>query len=305
MTRPAPASASDSARLPGASAPARPISESLGQHAPLIYPAVMLAVFFVVPFGIMLAVSFFHRVEGAFYEPAFELANYARFISPFFGQALAFSIWISGLAAAVVVCVAFPFTYFLTRMPRRAQVPFLVFILAVLSLSEVIIGFSWSTLLSRTAGVSNLLYFVGLLQQPAAWTPSFGALLVGLCYLGFPYSVLVLYPALSRLDPELPEASRMLGASPLRTFFSVVVPVLRRSIISALILVFVFNLGAFLLPQVLGRPAHWTLSVLITDQAIFQSNLPFAAAMAIFLMLVCLALVGLTLTFGQQRRAAP
>jgi putative spermidine/putrescine transport system permease protein len=255
-----------------------------------------------VPFGIMLAVSFFHRVEGAFYEPAFELANYARFVTAFFGKALAFSVWISALAAAIVVGVAFPFTYLLTRTSRRAQVRFLVFILAVLSLSEVIIGFSWSTLLSRTAGVSNLLYFMGLLAQPTAWTPSFGALLVGLCYLGFPYAVLVLYPALSRLDPELPEASRMLGASPLRSFFSVVVPVLRSSIVSALIMVFVFNLGAFLLPQVLGRPEHWTLSVLITDQAIFQSNIPFAAAMAVFLMLVCLALVGLTLVFGQQRR---
>lgn len=304
MTHPAPAPAPDGVRLPGVSASAQPRPKGLWQHATLVYPALMLAVFFVVPFGIMLAVSFFHRVEGAFYEPAFELANYARFISPFFGRALAFSLWISGLAAAIVVCVAFPFTYFLTRMRRGAQVRFLVFILAVLSLSEVIIGFSWSTLLSRTAGVSNLLYFVGLLEQPSAWTPSFGALLVGLCYLGFPYSVLVLYPALSRLDPELPEASRMLGASPLRTFFLVVVPVLRRSLISALILVFVFNLGAFLLPQVLGRPAHWTLSVLITDQAIFQSNIPFAAAMAVFLMLVCLALVGLTLAFGQQRRGA-
>jgi putative spermidine/putrescine transport system permease protein len=277
-------------------------SESPRQDALLLYPALMLGIFFVVPFGIMLAVSFFHRVEGAFYEPAFELANYARFVTPFFGKALAFSIWISALAAAAVVSVAFPFTYLLTRMGRRAQVRFLVFILAVLSLSEVIIGFSWSTLLSRTAGVSNLLYFMGLLAQPTSWTPSFGALLVGLCYLGFPYAVLVLYPALSRLDPELPEASRMLGASPLRSFFSVVVPALRSSIVSALIMVFVFNLGAFLLPQVLGRPEHWTLSVLITDQAVFQSNIPFAAAMAIFLMLVCLALVGLTLMLGQQRR---
>jgi putative spermidine/putrescine transport system permease protein len=286
---------------PAAATPPR--STALREHAALLYPAVMLLAFFVVPFGIMLAVSFFHRVEGAFFEPAFELANYARFLSLFFGKALAFSLWISGLAAAIVICVAFPFTYFLTRIRRRAQVHFLVFILAVLSLSEVIIGFSWSTLLSRTAGVSNLLYYVGLLSQPTAWTPSFGALLVGLCYLGFSYAVLVLYPALSRLDPELPEASRMLGASPLRTFFLVVVPVLRNSIVGALIMVFVFNLGAFLLPQVLGRPEHWTLSVLITDQAIFQSNIPFAAAMAVFLMLVCLALVGLTLIYGQQRRA--
>lgn len=273
-------------------------------NAILLYPALMLGLFFVVPFGIMLAMSFFHRVEGGFHEPAFVLDNYARFLSAFFGRALGFSILIAGLAAAISVAIAFPFTYALTRLQRPAQVAWLVFILAVLSLSEVIIGFAWSTLLSRTAGLSNILVWAGLMAAPHAWTPSFAALLLGLCYIGFPYTVLVLYPALSRLDPELPEASRMLGASPARTFFRVIVPVLRYSIVGAFIMVFVFNLGAYLLPQVLGRPEHWTLSVLITDQAIFQSNLPFAAAMAIFLMLVSLAFVGLTLMLGQRRSAA-
>ncbi len=116
--------------------------------------------------------------------------------------------------------------------------------------------------------------------------------------------MLVLYPALSRLDPQLPEAARTLGASPLRTFFTVVVPALRGAIVATLIMVFVFTLGAYLLPQLLGRPQHWTLSVMITDQAIYQSNLPFAAAMAMFLMLVSLALVGLTYVVGGDRRAA-
>lgn len=270
----------------------------------LAFPALMLGVFFVVPFVTMLAVSFFQRVEGAFYEPAFVLDNYARFLSAFFGRALGFSILLAGLAAAVSVAIGFPFTYALTRLRRRNQVPWLVFILAVLSLSEVIIGFAWSTLLSRTAGISNVFVWLGLLGQPEAWSPSFPALFVGLCYLGFPYTVLVLYPALSRLDPELPEASRMLGASPIGTFFRVVIPVLRHSIVGAFIMVFVFDLGAYILPQVLGRPEHWTLSVLITDQAIFQSNLPFASAMAIFLMIVSLALVGLTLIIGQRRSTA-
>jgi len=283
------------------SAAARP--RGLRQHAVLLFPALMLGVFFVVPFGIMLAVSFFHRVEGAFYEPAFELDNYARFVTAFFGEALLFSVVLAGLVAVICVALAFPFTYLLTRLRRPAQVRWLIFILAVLSLSEVIIGFSWSTLLSRTAGLSNVFVWLGLLDKAVSWSPGFPALLIGLCYIGFPYTVLVLYPALSRLDPELPEASRMLGASPLGSFFKVVVPVLRRSIMGAVIMVFVFTLGAYVLPQVLGQPQHWTLSVLITDQAVFQSNLPFAAAMAIFLMLVSLALVGLTMLLGQERRA--
>ena len=273
-------------------------------YLPMLWPVTMLTVFFVVPFCIMLAVSFFHQVQGAFFEPAFEFANYARFVSLFFGRVLLFSLGISVLSAACVILVAFPFTYCLTRLRRKAQIPWLVFILAVLSLSEVIVGFSWSTLLSRTAGLSNILVHVGILDRPEAWTPGFGALLMGLCYLGFPYTILILYPALSRLDPELPEASRTLGASPFRTFFAVVVPVLRGPLTGAVIMVFVFNLGAFLLPQVLGQPQHWTLSVHITDQAVFQSNIPFAAAMAIFLMLVSLALIGLTLVFGAERKVA-
>jgi putative spermidine/putrescine transport system permease protein len=274
----------------------------LAAHLPILYPALMLGVLFLAPFGIMLAVSFFHRVEGAFYEPAFELANYARFFSPLFLRTLWFSLLVAGLAALICVSVGLPFTYLLSKSRRRTQIVWLVFVLAVLSLSEVIIGFSWSLLLSRTAGISNLAAWAGLIDGPVALTPGFFALMCGLCFLAFPYAVLVLYPSVSRLEPELTEAARTLGASPVRAFFTVVVPSLRAAIVAALIMTFVFTLGSYLLPQILGRPQHWTLSVLITDQAVFQSNLPFAAAIAIFLMLVSLALVGVTLMLGQQRR---
>ena len=267
------------------------------------FPALVLLVFFVIPFAIMLAVSFFKRIEGGFFEPSFELANYIRFLSPFFGKILFTSIALAAGAAAIVIVIAFPFTYIVSRMDRSVQTIILVFILSVLSLSEVIIGFAWSTILSRTAGVGNLFAWIGLTDGPQAYTPGLVALLLGLAYLGFPYAVLTMYPSVSRLDPELPEAARMSGASPLRAFTSVTLPIMRRTITGALILVFVFTLGAYLLPQVLGRPWHWTLPVHITDQAIFQSNIPFAAAMAMFLLLVSLALVGLSLPSAPTARA--
>jgi putative spermidine/putrescine transport system permease protein len=269
---------------------------------PALWPAVMLCVFFLVPFLIMVAYSFYHRVEGGLYEPAFEFDNYLRFWTPLFTRVLGFSLMICGLAAVVCVTASVPFTWFLSRTRRPVQIVWLVGILSILSLSEVIMGFAWSILLSRSAGLSNLLVTLGILDTPEAWTPSFGALLMGLCFIGFPYSVLMLYPAVNRLDPEVTEAARTLGASPLRGFFTVVVPSLRQAILATIILVFVFTLGSYILPQVLGKPEHWTLSVLITDQAIYQSNVPFAAALAVFLVLVSLALIGLTLLLGQGRR---
>jgi putative spermidine/putrescine transport system permease protein len=176
-----------------------------------------------------------------------------------------------------------------------------VALLAILSLSEVIIGFAWSTLFSRTAGITNIFAMLGLMSEPMALTPSFGAVLTGMVYQALPYTVLVLYPSLARLDPSFVEAARTLGASPLKAFFNVVVPVLRNALLATFIMVFVFALGSYLLPQILGQPQHWTLSVLITDQAIYQSNMPFAAAMAVFLVLVSLALVGLALMLGGRR----
>lgn len=99
------------------------------------------------------------------------------------------------------------------------------------------------------------------------------------------------------------EAARTLGSHPLKAFLTVVVPALRNTIVATFIMVFVFALGSYLLPQLLGRPQHWTLSVLITDQAVYQSNMPFAAAMAVFLVLVTLSLVGLALLVGRKDAA--
>jgi putative spermidine/putrescine transport system permease protein len=268
----------------------------------VLWPGLLLLLFFLVPFGIMVAVSVAHRVEGGFYEFGFDLGSYRQLLTALFGRVLIFSLAICATAAALAVALAFPFVWFLLQRSRRTQVAILVLLLSVLSLSEVMIGFSWSILLSRTAGLSNLLVWVGLLDQPQSWSPSFAALLLGLVWLALPYAVLVLFPSVARLDPELPEAARTLGATPVTTFRTVIVPALREAIVAAFIMVFVFTLGSYLLPQILGQPEHWTLSVLITDQAIYQSNLPFGAAMAIFLMVVSLGLVALTARLGQGRR---
>jgi putative spermidine/putrescine transport system permease protein len=146
-----------------------------------------------------------------------------------------------------------------------------------------------------------VLVAAGLLGQPVAWAPSLAAVVIGMVYQAFPYAVLTLYPSLARLDFEIVEASRTLGASPVRAFFTIVVPMLRNVLIAALVMVFVFALGSYLLPQLLGRPQHWTLSVHITDQAVYQSNMPFAASMAVFLVLVSLAFIGLSLVLGRKR----
>lgn len=275
-----------------------------GARLVLAFPVGMLAVFFLAPFGFMLATSFYRRIEGGFYEPAFVFGSWQRLAHGVFIERTLFSIGICLLAGAVCIAVAFPFTYFLTRMRRRPHVILLVLIMSALALSEVIVGFAWSVLLGRAAGISNILVWLGAMDEAQAYQPSFVAVLLGLCYIAFPYCILTLYPQLTRLDPEVTEAAQTMGASPWRTFWTVVVPIGRPIIMAGFLLVFVFTLGSYLIPAFLGRPEHWTLSVFISDQATFNANVPFAAAMALFLTVLSLGVVALVMwTESRTRRA--
>ena len=267
------------------------------------YPTAMLGIFFVVPFFIMIGVSFFERVEGtqSGYAPGLELTHYLRFFSPLFTRHVLVSIEFATIAAILSVIIAFPFTYFISRFGRRSQVLTLVFVLSVLSLSEVIVAYSWSVLLSRTAGISNFFVMLGIMDKPTSWTPGYGAVLMGLTYFNLPFATLIMYPQCTRLDSELTEAAQTLGASPIRTFFTIVVPLLWPTILTAFIVLFVFTMGAFVTPQWLGRPEHWMFAILIGDQALNRGNIPFAAAMSMFFMAITLLLVAASVWLGRKK----
>lgn len=259
-------------------------------YLPILLPAIALVTFYVLPFGSMLSLSFFHNLGGGAYDVAFSAENYQRLWSGFIFGVLLTSLEVALLVSLLAVLIGFPFTYLLVKSGHGTQVFWLILMLSVLSLSEAIIGFAWTTLLSRTAGIGAILETLGLMEAQS-YVPGFGAVIAGVLYIAMPYAVLLFYPILSRLDPEIEQASRTLGASSIRAFFGVIVPLHKLPILVTSIMIFVFTLGSYLLPQVLGRPQNWTLSVVISDQALLQANLPFAAALAIFLMTVTCLLV--------------
>lgn len=276
-------------------------AESLRKHVFVAYSAVMLGVFFLIPFAIMIRMSFNHRIESGFYESGWELTHYARFFSPLFTTHLWVSIEFSIMTAALAVLIAFPFTYFLSRYGRRVQVVALVFVLSVLSLSEVIVAYSWSVLLSKPAGISNLLVWLGVMEKSTSWARGFWAMILGLTYFNLPIAVLIMYPQCTRLDHEITEAAQTLGASPVRTFVTIVIPMLRSTIMTAFIILLVFTMGAYVTPIWLGKPEHWMYAVLVGDEALRRGNHPFAAALAMFFLLVTLILVAITVWLGRQR----
>ncbi len=251
---------------------------------------IVIGAFVAIPFLLIFVMSFSSpSADGSAVQ--YGLANYRQLLSPLFLRQSALSVALAVLVSVLCLIITVPFAYFLSGFGRRLRTILLVFILAQSSLSEVLIAFSWQVLLARTTGISNLLVMMGLLDAPVSLVPSFWAMTIALVYMAVPFAVLILFPAFSRLDRSLVEASRTMGASGLQAFRDVVLPVCRPTLIACGISIYILTLGSVIIPQLLGSPGDWTIAVHITDQALFQFNPPLAAALAIILLGISLVLL--------------
>ncbi len=275
-----------------------------------------------VPFLLVIAISFGRKIEGAAWVWDFTFENYQRFfvgalwpdeVTFLYLQQLGYSFWYAVIASLLAVITALPFTLVLTRLSRRAQAVWLVFILSSLSLSEVFIVMGWDILLSNNSGLPALFKSTGLTQwlKDTGWfqvlrdwglanprnvkfkTSEFATILT-MSYLVWPYAVILLYPALSRMDPSLSEAARTMGASTAQVIRTVILPSVRLPLLGTTLLLFVFLLGTYVAITVFADPAKHTTAVAIyTNIRGANLNAPFGATQAVILLIsasICLTL---------------
>jgi ABC-type spermidine/putrescine transport system permease subunit I len=205
---------------------------------------------------------------------------------------LLFTVEISALTALLCLLLGYPFTYYLTRIASGKRF-YVILVISSLWLSYIIRSYAWTVLLSRSAGISNLFVWLGLLEQPQSYSPGLLAVIVGLVYVFLPFMILTLYGSLKSINREYEEASLNLGAGPFSTFRKVTLPLSKDGIISGSLLVFILTMGAYVVPSILGKPQQWTMAIIIGDQATYESNVPFGAAMALVLMLFAVLIMWL------------
>ena len=256
------------------------------------YPALLLGVFFICPLALMLGVSFFERDPMAFFNPAFQFENYEKFTSKRIVVTTIRSITQASVAAVLVSMITFTTILIVSDLSRRWQTFWIVLMLSLLCLSEVIIGFAWAIVLSEPSGIPKLLHTLGLWDNPRSLSPSFWAVQIGLINIGFSVVGLMIYPQLAGRDRSIEEAARTLGTPPVKVFWKVLLPNYGPTLLIAFLTMFVYFLGVYVMPVMLGTPQDWNMTVLITDTAIQQFNLPLGAALSIGMMGVSLLALG-------------
>lgn len=251
---------------------------------------VFMAVFFIIPFGVLFAFSF---GETSYIDVSFGLSldNYVKVITtPLFREILFRSLWVGGCVALASVLLAFPLAYAITLGPlQRAGTIILLTVIVSLFTAYIVRIYAWRILLGSNGAISQLLTNVGLTSAPLeAFSYSKAAVIVTLTSILVPVAVLPLTSALSGVSPECIAAARSLGATASGAFVRITIPLASRGIISAFALTFVIAAGDFITPQLLGGPQAQLAGNIILSRFGLSFDWPLGSAIA-FTLVVAMA----------------
>jgi thiamine transport system permease protein len=204
---------------------------------------------------------------------------------------LLFTLKQASLSTLFTLLVGMPVAYLFShfQFPGRKLLQTLTFIPFILPTVVVAAAF---TALIGPRGWLNLAMvdLFGLKTQPIQWQGTLTAVVLAHVFYNLSLVVRIVGSAWSRLNPRLGQAARSLGATPIRSFFEVTLPILRPALTGALLLVFLFDFTSFGVILMLGNPTQPTLDVAIYQQALYYFNLPQAGLLSV-IQLACTLLI--------------
>ncbi|MGH3626703.1 MAG: ABC transporter permease [Sciscionella sp.] len=212
------------------------------------------------------------------------------------------TITISILATLTNVALGLPLSYFILRIRSNGwRFVAMTLLLVPFLMGEIVRAFGWYILLGRRGVLTWVLSLFGI--HHVTLLGSLWAVWLGMIQVGLPIAVLVMLPALKRINPDLERAAQTLGASPARTWRSVVIPLSRQGLVSASIVVFSLSMTEFAMPAVLGLGRKPFVANQIETMFFFQSNqyLGSALSMTLVVIVVTFVLVISKLGFSRSR----
>jgi spermidine/putrescine transport system permease protein len=273
----------------------------------LLLPATLFyTVFFIIPFFISFGVSL-----GIFLPSDVQISRgelitlryYEQVFDQIFLRVFLRSLALASATTALCLLIAYPMAYYIAVKAVRYRNFLLLLVIMPLWVTFLLRAYALLTLLGPEGFVNGVLLSLGLIQQPLFLIYNETSVLIGMVYSYLPPAILPLYSTLVRLDKTVIEASRVLGAGPLKTFFKVTLPISRPGVFAAVLLTFIPAAGEFIVPSFLGGPNEVYVGTLIYNAFLAARNWNWGAAMSIvYISVVLLGVVLYLRLVGEELR---
>lgn len=256
---------------------------------------------FAAPIFVLFSTSFEQINTATFQVVAWPtLANYAKFLGdPYYLGILFLTLKISALVTVITLIVGYPVAMYLVRASTRERAIIVFAILSPLLVSLAVRSLGWVLLLGPNGLADTLFRGLGLHPINLMYTQT--AVTLGLSQILFPYMVLALYAALHGIDTSLTLAAQSLGASPLRIFYRVTLPLSAPGAVAGCLIVFAISMSSFVTPAMLGGPFVKVVAFLAWQQSVIVVNQGFAAAISMILLAATTLIIVLYNRFAERR----
>lgn len=200
------------------------------------------------------------------------------------------SIWLSLIATAVCLVIAYPVAFILSRMEKHKQGTMLMIVMLPMWMNFLLRTYAWMTLLGNNGIINHLLGLLGF--ESVKLINTSGAVVLGMIYNYLPFMILPLYSVMEKIDKSLFEAASDLGCSSVSTLFRVVIPLSMPGITSGITMVFVPAISTFIISRMLGGGSNLLIGDLIEMQFLGNAYNPhLGAAISLVLMVIILVIM--------------
>jgi putrescine transport system permease protein len=266
-----------------------------GKWLIILPPMLYLLMFFLIPFGFALKISF---ADSALRVPPFtdilsvdsdwhihftlSLANFRYlFTDELYGLSYVYSMRTAFFSTLICLLVGYPMAYAIARTSKSTQNLLLLVIILPFWTSFLLRVYALEGIIRETGLLNTALLWLGIIHQPLKIMHSTLAVYLGIIYSYLPFMVLPLFATLEKLDHSLNEAAADLGSPPWRTFIDVTLPLSMPGVIAGSMLVFIPAVGEFVIPTLLGGPDNLMIGRVLWDEFFGNRDWPVASAVAV------------------------
>jgi len=258
--------------------------------------AALFVAFFVAPLAVLILLS----LHGEAAMRTWTFANYVKFFTDAFNYSILFETLLLGVKATVVCLVfGYPIAWVCARANARMQSIIVFLVIMPILTSVVVRTFAWIVILGRQGVINQIWLGLGASEPLKLLYTETGVVMV-LAQVQMPLMVLPILTVMSKIDQNLADASRVLGAGEWKTLWRVTIPLSLPGVIAGCILTYTACITAFVTQTLIGGARLIYMPLHIYQQAVGANNWPFAAAISVVFMVAVLVIVGVLGALGRR-----
>jgi putrescine transport system permease protein len=272
-----------------------------GRTLVIAVPWIWLLLFFLVPFIIVLKISFaetrwlgtppysplFEMVNDQFLQVRLNLGNYLFLLrDSLYLNAFLSSLKVATISTIFCLLLGYPMSYAIARANPKWRNTLLLLIILPFWTSFLLRVYAWMGLLGNNGLINQALTALGFIDEPIVMLQTDFAMYIGIVYSYLPFMILPLYSNLEKHDLTLLEAAVDLGSKPFKAFLSITLPLSMPGVIAGSMLVFIPAVGEFVIPRLLGGTDSLMIGRVLWDEYFLNRNWPIASSVAIALLIL-------------------